>query len=176
MPAADTPTALPNVCLGETLARRKLLAVTTTLGAAATAGCTTVANFVADFVLADVNLLNSTDRTRTGALSITDPAGATVLGDDFVVEPDDDTGPGTTFDDVLTGAGSYTVAVELTAESSIRGETTHETTVEVSDPEAEHIVVALTPGIANDPIEVFVIETFTDIGDHIETIQPEARG
>lgn len=152
------------------LSRRRLLAAGTTVGVAGLAGCTRVANYLAALALEDVNLFNETDRQLTGSVTVTDPEESTVLDESFSAEPapDDevDEDAGASYADVLTVAGSYTVAVEL--DEPVDGDTTAEATVAVDDPDEEHIIVVFGADDLDEAIGVIVIEEFTDIGDHVD--------
>lgn len=156
------------------LSRRRLLAATATGSLAATAGCATIVDTLADQILEDVNIFNGTGSPRTGGITVTGPTGETILDTEFAVEADTDdeeTDSSVAFADVFDGTGGYGVAVDLASEDGIRGETEFETDLEVDAPEEEHIIVGLTPGEENDPFEVFVIEQFTDIGDQLDETQ-----
>jgi len=72
------------------------------------------------------------------------------------------------YDDVFAGAGEYAVAIELDDGSEIDGQSTAEGTVEVADPENEHVVVALDPEDADETVLMTVIEDLSDLED-VET-------
>lgn len=146
------------------------------------AGCSSIVDFVGGLVLEDVNVFNTTEEQIAGAIEVTDPDGETVLDETFDLDPgsggddgtdsggsdgenssdvSDDVESGAAFGDVLDATGEYTVAVDLD-DSSIDGESAAEESVEVTDPEEEHVVVALG---AEDraPIAVEVIEALSDL-------------
>ena len=164
------------------LSRRRLLATGTAAAVGGLAGCTQVANYVAEFALGELNLFNQTASRLTGSVAVTDPAGSTTLEDRFEAKPEADEeddgeegndgeeteNAGITYDDVFTEAGSYTVSVALDDDSAVDGETSVERTVEVADPTEEHIVVVFGADDFEGPMGAFVVETFTDIGDHID--------
>ena len=159
-----------NAVVGRRLSRRRLLAAGTTIGIAGVAGCTQIANYIAGQILEDVNLFNETDRRLTGSITVTDPEGSTVLDEMFSAEPasDDevDEDAGASYADVLTVAGSYTVSVEL--DEPVEDETTAEATVEIEDPNEEHIIIVFGADDLDAAIGVLVIEEFTDIGEYID--------
>ena len=152
------------------LSRRGLLAAGTTVGIAGVAGCTQVANYIAGQVLEDVNLFNETDRRLTGSITVIDPDESTVLEESFVAEsaPDDevDEDAGASYADVLTVAGSYSVSIEL--DEPVDGETTATATVDIDDPDEEHVIIVFGADDLDDAIGVFVIEEFTDIGEYVD--------
>ena len=157
------------------LSRRRLLAVGTAAAVGGLAGCAQAANYLAEYALGELNLFNQTDRRLTGSVSVTDPAGETTLEDRFEAEPETDESDGeetenagVTYGDVLTDAGSYTVSVALDDDSAVDGETRAERTVEVDDPTEEHVIVVFGADDFDGPMGAFVIEKFTNIGDHID--------
>lgn len=166
--------------------RRRFLAVTVAAGSTALAGCANAVDYLAGFVLDDINLFNATDRTLSGEITVTGPDGSTALSESFEVEPDDDedgdvdnedgdvddeddveSDSGAVFEDVIGDAGAYRVAVDLAADSAIDGETEGEHSVSVTDPEEEHIVVVLGAAEIGGPVDAFVIEEFTDIQERL---------
>ena len=156
------------------LPRRQLLATSVAVGTAVTAGCAAVADVIGDIALEDVNILNGTAQTRNGAVSVTGPDGSTLLEESFLVEPEEEeveedrTDSWLAYPEIFDGAGTYTVGIDLDAADSIQGVDERELAVDVTDPAEEHIIVGFTPGERNDPIEIFVIEAFTDIENHID--------
>ncbi len=156
------------------LSRRRLLAAGTTVASAGLAGCTRAMNFIAGLALDDVNLSNETDQPLSGSITITGPNESTVLDESFDIEPDDDEDDeidddsGAAYGDVLTEAGEYTVAIELDDDSEVEETTEAETSVAVTDPDEEHIMVVFGAEDLDEPIGVLVIEEFTDLGDHVD--------
>jgi hypothetical protein len=154
------------------------------------AGCAQVANYIAELVLEDVNLFNQTSQQLTGTITVTDPAGETVLEKSFEIQPEtDDEGEangsedgsetngsedavdeesGATYGDVFTEAGSYTVSAAMDDDTPLDGETAAERSVDVADPAEEHIVVVFGADDFDGVMGAFVIEEFTDIGDHVD--------
>jgi len=156
------------------LSRRRLIAATATVGSTALAGCSAAVDYLAGFILDDVNLFNATDRTLSGEIRVTDTSGSTVLAEQFEVKPEEDdddddvdSDSGAVFEDVIGDAGEYRVTVELNEDSTIDGEADTERTVSVTDPEAEHIVVVLGTAETDTPVSAFVIEEFTEMQDHL---------
>jgi len=155
------------------LSRRRLLAAGTTVAAVGLAGCTRAINYIAGLALDDVNLFNETDQRLTGSVAVTDPQGEAVLGEEFEIEPDDeddedDEESGAAYGDVLTEAGEYTVSVVLDDDSAVDETTEAQATVEVDDPDEEHIIVVFGADDLDEPIGILVIEEFTDIADHVD--------
>lgn len=154
--------------------RRTFLTLGASLGTVALAGCASVANFLADLVLGDVNVFNGTERELTGSIEVTDPDGTVVLEERFDVVPEDedededDEESGTVYDDVFTADGEYVVSITLDDDSAIDGVTTADETVEITDTEEDHIAVLLGAGGAPEPITVVVIQEFTDVGEYVE--------
>ena len=167
--ADDASTDTPRRQLG----RRRLLAAGTTIATVGLAGCTRAMNYIAGLALADVNLFNETDQRLTGSVAVTDPEGEAVLGEAFEIEPDDDADDevdedsGAAYGDVLTEAGEYTVSVVLD-DSAVDGTTEAQASVEVTDPDDEHIIVVFGADDLDEPIGILVIEEFTDMGDHVD--------
>ena len=153
--------------------RRRFIAATVVAGSTAIAGCASAVDYLAGFVLDDVNLFNATDRMLSGEITVTDPDGSTALMESFEVEPekDDDEDAegdsGAVFEDVIGDVGTYHVTVELDEESTIDGESETERVVSVTDTEEEHIVVVLGAEETDTPIDAFVIEEFTDMQDQL---------
>lgn len=112
---------------------------------------------------------NATDgeatETATDDSPSSDDAGnATADG----VGTDDEDQSVAVYDDVFAGAGEYAVATELDDGSEIDGQSTAEGTVEVADPENEHVVVALDPDDADEAVVITVIEKLSDL-ENVET-------
>ncbi len=154
------------------LSRRRVLAAGAVLGISASAGCGTIVNSLAGAILDDVNVLNGTDQQLTGTITVTDPAGETVLEDSFDVRPDGENDTGSTeseeetqaiFSEVFTETGEYRVTVELDADSTINGNQTDTQTVEVTNTEEEHIMVLLGATDDGGISSIVVIEELTDL-------------
>jgi len=157
--------------LPTTLDRRTFLAAGLSAGTVALAGCSNVVNFFGDIALSDLNLFNGTDRRLAGHARVTDPSGETVHDQDFELTAEGQSNDGEDeanfepYDDVLTDEGEYTVAIELADGESIDGVSQAESSVEVTDPDEEHIVVFLGSEERNEAIYVDVIEQLTDLDD-----------
>lgn len=155
-----------------TVDRRTVLAVGASVGAAALAGCSQIADFIAGFVLEDVNVINATDREIAGAIEVTDPDGEVALDEEFDLQAsqeDTETEGGDGGNDqpaeeasglyggVFTGEGEYEVTVEL--DGSVDFEVGDiEETVEVTAPDDEHIFVFFATENGQDEIIVEVAE------------------
>lgn len=152
----------------QSIGRRRFLAVGAGVTAVSLAGCSTVADFLAGLVLEDVNVINAADHEISGAITITDPDDERVLDEQFDLSPDDDSDDGDVdsesqgvYEDVFTDAGEYAVSVEL--DDEVDGETEAEETVEVAEPEDEHVIVLIGTEDEEGPILVTVIEEFSDL-------------
>jgi len=115
---------------------------------------------------------NGTDQERSGTVTVVGPGGDTQLEESFTVAPsesDDEDGESSstpTYGDVFTESGEYTVTVEL--ESAINETSSREATVTVNDTENQHIIVGLGADDAPTPIEVLVIDEFSDLADRFD--------
>ncbi|SDR27188.1 hypothetical protein [Natronobacterium texcoconense] len=170
----NTPNVTP-ASADRSYTRRTVLALGAGAGTVALAGCASVANFLGDLVLDDVNVFNGTDQELSGSIEVTDPSETLVLDEEFEVVPEEDEedddvdeDSGQVYADVFTDDGEYVVSITLDEDSAIDGETTAEATVEITDTEEDHIAVLLGADGANGPIEVVVIQEFTDIGEYVE--------
>jgi len=154
---------------GRTSSRRRFLAAAGgTAAAAATAalaGCSGVADFVANRLLEDVNVFNETGRPVAGSVEVVDPNGDAVLDDTFDLASSDtgsgsndggggegggeeaDTGSTATFADVWTDPGSYEVTLAFDG-VEVGGDATAADTVDVADTDEEMLGVGL--GIGGD--------------------------
>lgn len=148
------------------------------LGAAAVAvglaGCAeTVGNLLAELILDDVNLLNETDQALVGTITVTGPDNGRLLDEEFSLEPADeeaDTGDDDSqavFSDRFETPGEHVFEVTLDG-AEVGGESHAELVGEITDPEEEHAVVIIGADELEEPFELFVIEEFTDLGDHID--------
>ena len=152
--------------------RRRFLAVGGATALTGLAGCMDALNAVAGAILEDVNVLNGTDQERSGTVTVVGPGGDTQLEESFTVAPsesDDEDGESSstpTYGDVFTESGEYTVTVEL--ESAINETSSREATVTVNDTENQHIIVGLGADDAPTPIEVLVIDEFSDLADRFD--------
>jgi len=128
-------------------------------------------NSIAGAILKEVNVLNGTDQEQSGNVTVVDPNGETQLSESFTVAPSDnddeeDTDePSSTpaYGDVFTESGEYTVTVEL--DSAINETSSREATVTVDNTDDQHIIVGLGADDAPSPIEILVIDEFSDLAD-----------
>ena len=171
--------ALPNA--DDTLpttTRRRLLIGTGAAAATATAGCTTVVNWLADMALADVNLFNETDGELAGTITVTGPDGETLLDDSFELLPsddDDNNGDGddneseddgsnlAAYSDVWTDPGEYEATVTVTDGPLAGSEATE--TVTIDDTEEEMLAVPLGAEEETGDIVFRVGTDLTDFAD-----------
>ena len=153
--------------------RRRFIAATVVAGSTAIAGCASAVDYLAGFVLDDINLFNATDRTLSGEITVTDPDGSTALMESFEVEPEEeddedaDGDSGAVFEDVISDPGAYRVTIELDEDSIIDGEAEAERAVSVTDTEEEHIIVVLGAEETDTPVDAFVIEEFSEMQDRL---------
>ncbi len=157
-----------------TAGRRRFLGATAAAVTVGLAGCAeTVGNLLAEFILDDVNLLNETDRVLTGSITVVGPDSETLLDDEFRLEPADEDADATedesqaVFGDLFEAPGEHRFEVALDG-AEVDGESHAELVGTISDPEEEHAVVIVGAGELEEPFELFVIEEFTDLGDHID--------
>ena len=128
-------------------------------------------NSIAGAILKEVNVLNGTDQEQSGNVTVVDPNDETQLSESFTVAPSDndeeeDTDePSSTpaYGDVFTESGEYTVTVEL--DSAINETSSREATVTVDNTDDQHIIVGLGADDAPSPIEILVIDEFSDLAD-----------
>lgn len=159
--------------------RRTVLATGAGLATAGLAGCAQIADFLAGFVLKDVNVINGTEQAIAGSIEITGPSGDVVLEETFDLEAAEDDG-GTTdggdggnqpddaasglYGGVFDGEGDYGVAVDLD-EGTDFGVSGTEETVTVDKPGDEHIFVFFGSESGADEILVTVADGLSDLED-----------
>lgn len=154
--------------------RRQFLGGTSIAISAGVAGCTDmIFDFIAGWLLEDVNLVNETDHPVSGSIEITDPDGAVVLEEQFELAPaaedDEDTeADQSQFADVFATAGSYEFVVELDAGSAVNGVDHLEDTVEISEPGEEYVLVGFGAHAEGDWDEIEIV-VFGDIDELEET-------
>jgi hypothetical protein len=166
--------------------RRFLAAAGGTAAVAATAslaGCSGVADFVANQLLEDVNVFNETGRPVAGSVEVVDPNGDTVLDDTFDLASGDtgsdsndggdgggsdgeeaDTGSTATFADVWTDPGSYEVALAFDG-VEVGGDATAADTVDVADTDEEMLGVGLGIGGDDGGVAFRVGESLSELAD-----------
>jgi len=166
---------------GQQIDRRTVLATGAGLATAALAGCAQIADFLAGFVLKDVNVINGTDRPIAGSIEVTGPSGDVLLDETFDLEATQDgTGDGTTdggdggdqpdeaasglYGGVFDGEGDYGVAVELESGTDF-GVSGTEETVAVDKPGDEHLFVFFASESGTDEIVVTVADGLSDLDE-----------
>ncbi|WP_394740175.1 hypothetical protein [Natronococcus roseus] len=165
------------------VSRRRYLAVGATVGTAAVAGCSTAVDFLAGLVLEDVNVLNGGEQGLAGSVEVTGPDGSLVLEDRFDLAPGgDDAGEDAqaTYDDVLTDSGEYAVTLELDDEDGDKdalGDDGDEDTlddrvledsVEVAEPDDEHVIVFFGADETDDAVAMTAIEKLSELEERDE--------
>ncbi len=165
---------LDHPALDSTIGRRRLLAAGAAAVSVGLAGCAeTIGNLIAEFVLDDVNLLNETDRVLTGSITVVDPDDEPILEESFDLEPAADEADETNeasqavYSDLFETPGEYVFTVEL-ADDDVDGETSAQLVGTIDDPEEEHAIIVMGSDDFSAAFELFVIEEFTDLGDHID--------
>jgi hypothetical protein len=132
-------------------------------------------------IFEDVNVINNTDQTVTGSITVTDPNDETVLEETFELVSGNDTETATPqtgtetdsaavrYEDVFTTAGEYTVSVTLDEDSAIEGVTENERAVAVPDTDNANVLVTLGDTEETDtPINIGVIDTSDDTDTETE--------
>ncbi|SFS54308.1 hypothetical protein [Halostagnicola kamekurae] len=152
--------------------RRTFLATSGATVLAATAGCTTVVDFIGDQLLEEVNVFNETNRKIAGSITIESPAGETVLDGTFdLISSENDDGTSSeddgqsvaTYDDVWDGAGDYEATVRVDG-TEIDGQAQASETVTIDDPDELMLAAALGSGEVDEPIGFRVGESLSDFG------------
>ncbi|AGB38714.1 hypothetical protein [Natronococcus occultus] len=164
-----SPTRTPSRT--SSMSRRRCLAVGTAVGTSLVAGCSTAVDFLAGMVLEDVNVLNGTETALAGSIAVTDAEGSVVLDDRFDLAAggdDADEDAQATYDDAVTEAGEYTVAIELDDEDAVGGDHVLEDTVEVADPDEEHVIVFFGSAETDAAVVTTVIEDLSDLEAYAE--------
>lgn len=130
--------------------RRQLIASSGAAILGASAGCTTVADWLADRSLGDVTVFNETDGAVRGSVAVVEywreSAGGTALQELFDIGSSTDDGGGentASYDDVWDVSGTYEVTVELDDGVEVVGDSEAATTVSVEDPDEETLAVVL---------------------------------
>ena len=147
--------------------RRQFLAASGTAVLTTVAGCSQLANFIADQILEDVNVFNETAQQRSGSIKMTGPAGDTVLDDSFDLSSseseDNDDDSTAVFADVWTEAGSYDATLELDTDIDGRSQATD--TVTITAPDEEMLAVVLGAESMDEPIGFRVGEDLSGFQD-----------
>ncbi|WP_247731096.1 hypothetical protein [Halovivax limisalsi] len=149
--------------------RRRVLAAGAGAVCGGLAGCTRASEWLVDRVVGDVNVFNTTGARVTGALTLVDPAGETVLDESLALPADDggESDPAAIYEETLTDPGSYDLAVSFgSADGTESGSV--ETAIEVRDPATEHVVVFLGERFTDTPVTVRVVEDFAELESTIE--------
>ena len=138
---------------GESPSRRSFLAAGGTAVLAATAGCSSVIDSLANRLLEQVNVFNETDRRVEGSIVVVDPAGEPVLDTtfDLASRESGDGSSNATYDDVWGEAGAYEATLELT-DTEIDGQSSASETVTIDDPDEQMLAVALGSSEVEEPI------------------------
>jgi hypothetical protein len=171
----NSPPALQSP--GPSLDRRTFLTIGASVGVAGLAGCSAIADYIAGFVLEDVNVLNGSEKEVSGSIEVVDSGGDGVLDETFELRPSEDSGtttettdggdeenvPMSRYEDVFDGEGQYEVTIELDEDSAVDGVTTAEETVDVADTSEEHIFAFIGASESEEAISIGVVEGFSDL-------------
>jgi len=149
--------------------RRQFLTGMTTAAAVAAAGCSTLTDWFGDQFLEEVNILNENNSPISGQIEVSDPADAVVLEETFELvsadaTDDEEEGNMAFYEDVWTTDGSYEVSIEL-IETDIDGVDSATTTVTVTNPDEEMLLVAFGADEIEGSIGFRVGERFSEIFD-----------
>ncbi len=147
------------------ITRRRFLAASGTALLTAVAGCSAVADFVGDMVLADVNVLNQVNRNVEGSVEVIDPAGDTALEETFDVPSKEEPGEGNVanYDDVWGDTGDYEISVELT-NTDIEGVSRASETVTIDDTDEQMVAIAPGNDESGEHVPIRVGESLSDFG------------
>lgn len=136
-----------------------------------TAGCVTLADWVAGRLLGEVNVFNESTMDLAGSIEVLAPDGTTALdatfslgprADDEGADSQDDGEATASFDDVWTTTGEYALTVTLADDTAVRGMSTLETTISIAEPTTEMAAVVLGAEGLEDGIAVSVAERWSE--------------
>ncbi len=152
------------------LTRRQVLAAGGMALATAVAGCSTVVDAIANQVLEDVNILNQLGREVSGSVTVTGPAGATVLDESFEVPSTEADGDSNivAYDGVWQATGEYEISIEL-SDIEIEGVSQARESVSIENTDEEMVAVSVGAGDAAEPIAIRVGESLSDFGQATAT-------
>ncbi|MFC4408189.1 hypothetical protein [Haloarchaeobius iranensis] len=151
------------------IARRQVLAAGGAAILTATAGCSTVLDFVGDRILEEVNILNQLNREISGSIEVVGPTGATLLDTAFTApstEADNESNI-VAYSDVWTDAGSYAVSIVLT-DIELEGVSQASREITIDDTEADMLAISIGSGDETEPIAFRVGESFSEFGQTSE--------
>ncbi|WP_226039982.1 hypothetical protein [Natrinema sp. DC36] len=148
--------------------RRTFIAAGSTTALVSLAGCSAIADFLADMALQEVNVFNGADQSVSGSIEIVDPDDETVLEETFDLEeePEEDEETGDSnealaqYDDVWTATGDYEVTVALDAPLGTNDDSSEDDGNETNESEgAEPTPVEDADGNETDGSEIDGNET-----------------
>jgi len=147
------------------VSRRRFLAAGSTTATVAVAGCAGIVDWIAGFVLEDVNVFNETDRQVEGTIELRDAGGTVVLDESFTLDPpdnddDDNNSNLATYADIWTDANEYEVSVELA--TPVEGESSASETFTIEDSDEERLFVVLGSEELDDSVAFRVGEELSD--------------
>ena len=112
------------------------------------------------------------DRIIEDSVEVAGPDGSLVLEDRFDLVPDDDDAgedAQATYDGVLTDSGEYTVTIELdNGDEGALDDQVIEDSVEVAEPDDEHVIVFFGPAETDDAVAMTVVEKLSDLEERDE--------
>lgn len=145
--------------------RRRLLVSGVSAATSGLAGCAGLLGRGDAVELDDVTVVNRSGQRCSGSILVTAPGGGVALDRWFDLDPDGDGEPFVAYADAIGEPGEYAVTVELDAIAEFEQSDGTESTVAVTDPEAEHVTVVLGGSEEREPIEVAVVETEEELED-----------
>ncbi|MFC7071678.1 hypothetical protein ACFQJ7_09535 [Halovenus rubra] len=153
------------------LERRTLLAVGATTLLTSITGCTRISEFVADYVVGDVNLFNLSEDRLTGSLEFIGPNGEELLAESLDLDPDADVEkrkPTVIYEDVLNSTGPHRINLETDGPSD-RANISVSDILRVTDPGEEKVVVFFGNKVGNEFLTLSLIEDFAELEDDLES-------
>jgi hypothetical protein len=153
------------------VSRRTLLAAGAGLLVTPLAGCTRVSEFIADYVVGDVNLFNLSEDRLTGSLELVGPGDEVLLDESLDLDPDADVEerePTVIYDDVLDATGPHRLDLRVEAPESDRGTTSVTETLHVTDPAEEKIVAFFGDELGEEFLTLELIADFAELEDDLE--------
>lgn len=151
--------------------RRSVLAGVGTVALLGSAGCTSIADWIAGAALGDVNVFNETDAVHRGTIEIVASDNGSVLTETFELTPsqedteeteETDSGQNVvSYDDVWDGAGTYEASVTLD-DTDVQGDSEGTESISIDNPEEEMLAVVFGADAFDDGIAFTVGEEWSE--------------
>ena len=147
------------------LTRRQLLAASSAAALTAVAGCSTVADAIANQVLREVNVFNQLDRDVSGSITVLGPSGDTVLDQTFELPSVETDGESNfvAYDDVWGEPGDHEVSLELSNGENVPTSRADKTVV-IDDIDEDMVGVAIGADVVDDLIAIRAGRSLSDFG------------